>query len=140
MNKHTFTREQLQQLQQNPYVFHATSNKIFFTKEFKQIFTLEHQAGQSSEQILIDHGFDPKVLGKYRVFDLPSRFRREYEKYGEFIEKSSSPKMNLGTCPPPSQPASSEREELNQLRHEVDYLKQQIEFLKKISSVTNTRK
>lgn len=139
MSKHIFTKEQLQQLQQNPYVFHATSNKIFFTKEFKQIFTLEHQAGQTSEQILIDHGFDPKVLGKYRVFDLPSRFRREYEKHGEFIEKLPSPKMNLGTCPPPH-PASSEREELNQLKHEVDYLKQQIEFLKKISLAINTRK
>lgn len=132
MNKHhTFTKQQLEQLRQNPYVLSVTSSRLVLTKEFKEIFYSAYQAGEIPRQILTDHGFDPAVLGDRRIWGISCHIRNEYKKYGEFHQGSRTPNTVHSTGSV-SQSVSSERDELKQLRHEVDYLKQEIEFLKAI--------
>ena len=139
MSRKQFTKEQLDILRQNPYVYSVTSSRLTLTKEFKQIFLTAYNAGGLPRNILEDHGFDISVLGERRIWSISQHIRDEYKKYGEFHE-GYSPRALQGTSSvDPKQPLS-EKDELKQLRHEVDYLKQEIEFLKKISSIRTTRK
>lgn len=139
MSKHPFTNEQIQLLRQNPFTYCVTANRLAFTKEFKEIFYSEYQAGAIPRQILEDHGYDPTILGMRRIWGISCKIRDQYKKYGGFHEGTISPEITRSSSSAPHMPAS-EKEELIQLRHEVDYLKQEINFLKKISSVKTTRR
>ena len=139
MGRKPFTDEQIQMLRQNPYTYSVNRLRLAFTKEFKEIFYSEYQAGELPRQILADHGYDPDVLGERRVWGIAGHIREQYQKYGGFHEGNAGPSQAPSGLLPPNVPAS-EKEELKQLRHEVDYLRQEVEFLKKISSLRTTRK
>lgn len=134
MSKKTFNEEELNILHQNPFTFKVTHNTLSFTKEFKELFLEEYNAGKVPRQILIDHGYDPKMLGNRRIWGISRHIRKQYEKYDDVHEgvTNASPSGQTGQ--------RSDKDELKQLRHEVDYMKQEIEFLKKISSIRNTGK
>lgn len=135
MSRKTFNDEEIFVLRQNPFTFHATHNVLSFTKEFKELFIVEYNGGKLPRQILIDHGYDPDILGDRRVWGISQKIRAQYAKNSGFNEGYHSPAKTLN---PPG--LLSEKEELKQLRQRVDYLEQEIEFLKKISSIRNTRK
>lgn len=139
MSRKPFTDEQIQILRQNPYTYSVNRLRLSFTKEFKEIFYSEYQAGELPRQILADHGYDPEILGERRVWGIASHIREQYQKYGGFHEGSVKPGQEKAEPLSPNTPGS-EKEELKQLRHEVDYLRQEVEFLKKISSLRTTRK
>lgn len=132
-----FTEEQIQELRKNPYVFSVTGTRLMLTKEFKEIFLSEYNAGEIPRNILINHGFDVSMLGDKRVWSISCHIREEYQKYGEFHE-GYAPRSQTSSSA--GFEAASEKDELKQLRHEVEYLKQEMEFLKKISSIRSTRK
>lgn len=139
MSRKPFTNEQILMLRQNPYTYSVTQFQLNLTKEFKEIFFSEYQAGELPRKILEDHGFDPAVLGERRIWSISGHIRKQYMKYGCFHEGSHTQEKR----PPQEQPGDipvSEKEELKQLRHEIDYLKQEVEFLKKISAVRITGK
>ncbi len=135
MSKKTFTEQEVCILRQNPFTFKATQHSLYFTKEFKELFLKEFNAGKIPRQILADHGYDPEMLGDRRVWGISYHIRKQYEKYGDVHEGITRSKPPVGRTTP-----LSEKDELKQLRHEVDYMKQQIEFLKKISSTRTTGK
>lgn len=134
MSKKQFSDEEMDILRQNPFTYKVTRNTLSFTREFKELFLNEYNAGNIPRQILIDHGYDPEMLGDRRIWGISHHIRKQYEKYGEVREGVTYAK------PPSSEKPMSEKDELKQLRHEVDYMKQEIEFLKKISSIRNTGK
>lgn len=134
MSKKLFSDEEMVILRQNPFTYMVTRNTLSFTREFKELFLAEYNAGNIPRQILIDHGYDPEMLGDRRIWGISQHIRQQYEKYGAVHEGTSNAK------PPDSTKPLSDKEELKQLRHEVDYMKQEIEFLKKISSIRNTGK
>lgn len=139
MNKNLFTAEQVLMLRENPYTYQVDQSRLAFTKEFKELFYSEYQAGALPRQILAKYGYDPDVLGQRRVWGISGHIREQYNKYGGFHEgcvssgKGKSDSLDSGI-------PQTQKEELKQLRHEVDYLKQEIAFLKKISSIRTTRK
>lgn len=139
MSRKPFTNEEMQLLRRNPYTYRVTQFQLNLTKEFKEIFYSEYQAGKLPRQILEDHGFDPVILGERRIWSISGHIREQYQKYGGFRDSKPCSKLECPTPPTPGAPVS-QRDELKQLRHEVDYLKQEVEFLKKISSIKNTRK
>lgn len=136
MSKKTFTQEEINILLQNPYTFRVKNNTISFTLELKKIFMEKYRQGMMPRQILLEHGYDPEILGDCRIWGIAQRIKNEYfESDGCFSKERvqhRKPKEPTGQL--------SEKEEIKQLRQEVDYLKQEIEFLKKISSVRITRK
>ena len=138
MSRNPFTKEQLNILRQNPYIYSVTGTRITLTKEFKEIFMSEYQAGESPRKILEDHGFDISIIGERRIWSISCHIRSEYDKYGEFHQGYAPRNPGSRTAADPNQ--LSEKDELKQLRHEVDYLKQEVDFLKKISSIRTTRK
>lgn len=134
MSKKPFTDEEMDVLRQNPFTFKVTRNTLSFTKEFKELFVAEYNDGNIPRQILIDHGYDPEMLGDRRIWGISQHIRKQYKKCGKVHEGTS--------CAKPTGQAKplSVKDELKQLRHEVDYMKQEIEFLKKISSIRTTGK
>lgn len=138
MSRNPFTIEQVQLLSQNPYTYNVNRLRLSFTKEFKEIFYSEYQAGELPRQILADHSYDPVILGARRIWGISCHIREQYEKYGGFHEGPAPPKTMRSASA--SDVPATEKDELKQLRHEVDYLKQEVEFLKKIPSVRTIRK
>lgn len=139
MSKKLFTKEQQQLLRNNPYVYSVTPLRLHLTKEFKELFMTAYNSGDSSRAILENYGFDITVIGERRVWSISNHIRTEYQKYGEFHE-GYGPRNPKPISVPPSDQPLTEKEEIQQLRHEIDYLKQEMEFLKKISSIRTTRK
>ena len=136
MSKKPFTAEEIIILRQNPFTYKVTNSTLSFTKEFKELFITEYNAGVVPRQILANHGYDPEILGDRRIWGISQHLRAQYEEFGG----------NFSGCSTASRRAKnpdkllSEKDELKRLRQEVDYLKQEIEFLKKISSIRTTRK
>ena len=139
MSRKQFTKEQIDILRQNPYVYSVTGSRLTLTKEFKEIFLTSYKAGELPRNILENHGFDISILGERRVWSISQHIREEFKKYGEFHEGYGPRSSRSTPSADPNQPLS-EKDELKQLRHDVDYLKQEMEFLKKISSIRTTRK
>lgn len=139
MNKHYFTAEQVLMLRENPYTYQVDQYRLAFTKEFKELFYSEYQAGTLPRQILAKYGYDPAVLGQRRVWGISGHIREQYNKYGGFHEGNVS-SGRTKSAPLHSGMPASDKDELKQLRYEVDYLKQEVAFLKKISSIRTTRK
>ena len=134
-----FTNEQVLMLSQNPYTYSVNRERLFLTKEFKEIFYAKYQAGEIPRQILADHGYAPEVLGKVRIWGISAHIKKEYKKYESFKE-GYTPSRSTKTTSLPPKSAASEKDELKHLQHELDYLKQEVAFLKKISSIRTMRK
>ncbi len=134
MNRSQFTDEQMQLLRQNPYTHSVTKTRLTFTKEFKEIFHAQYQAGNLPRQILIDHGYNPEILGDRRIWSIAGHIQEQFKKYGEFHE-GRAPHRLLKPGTLTSNKHTSEKDEIKQLTQEVDYLKQELAFLKKISLI-----
>ena len=75
MGNKYFTNEQVEQLKRNEYVKKVSEKSITYTEEFKERFLLEYNSGKPLSQILIEMGFDPKVLGERRVSNIVQRIK-----------------------------------------------------------------
>lgn len=136
MGKKPFTAEEIIILRQNPFTYKVTNNTLSFTKEFKELFITEYNAGVIPRQILANHGYEPEILGDRRICGISQHLRAQYEESGgNFSGCSTGSRRSKNP-----DKMSSEKDELKRLRQEVDYLKQEMEFLKKISSIRTTRK
>lgn len=134
MSKKVFTNEEIEMLRSNPYTYAVTPHVISFTKEFKELFWEEYQAGIIPRQILEKYGYPAEVLGKQRIWGIAHTIKAQFYSEDGLHEGSLQKKT-------PSAISSGTTEEaVAQLQHEVEYLKQEIEFLKKISSIRPTRK
>ncbi len=135
MNRKVFTEEEVEMLRGNPYTYAVTPHILSFTKEFKELFWEEHQAGAVPRQILERHGYPSDVLGRERIWGIAHTIKKQYYSPDGLHEGSLSKSAR------PSEGGKQTTEErVNRLQGEVEYLRQEIEFLKKISSIRTTRK
>ena len=77
MSKGTFSAEQLNALERNPYVETVTPRRITYTEEFKRHFVEEYRMGKGPSQIFKESGFDVVALGHKRIERASDRFRTQ---------------------------------------------------------------
>jgi len=123
-----FTEEQMAYLKANRYVATANRNTVHFTAAFKERFwEMYTQENMRPMEIVRELGIDTKILGRARIRGLAQNLKKEYARYGKFIDIIRGKPMKIAA-------ASTLEEEVSRLRVEVEYLKQEREFLKKIIS------
>ncbi len=120
--------EELAELRSNPYVASIITGRISFTPEFKREAYRQLIEGRPMRSILEEHGIDPEILGKERVWGFAHKLRARAERDEGFadLRRNNSRK-----------PAEQTREQtlaarVEQLEHELAYTRQEVEFLKKI--------
>lgn len=133
MSKKVFTDKEVEMLRNNPYTYAVTPHILSFTKEFKELFWKEYQAGAIPRQILEQCGYPASVLGKKRIWGIAHTIKSQYYSK-EGLREGSLPRNSSGNDDKTAEDA------VRQLQGEVEYLRQEIEFLKKISSTRTIRK
>ena len=135
MSRKVFTPEEVEMLRNNKFTFAVTPHILSFTKEFKELFWREYQAGAIPRQILEKYGYPSDVLGRKRIWGIAHVIKKQYHS-PEGLHEGSLPKSGKSS----DQDARTTEERVKQLQGEVEYLRQELEFLKKISSIRTTRK
>lgn len=123
MSKKLFTKEEIKQLQKNPYIKNVSEKAITYTKEFKELFLCELNKGKATTEIFRNAGFDTKLIGRQRM----DNFSKRVKKNG--IEDTR--KGNSGRARKHDKELTLE-EELKQMKHKNALLEQENEFLKKM--------
>ena len=67
MSKKVFSREEIASLAANPYTHRVSDRQISFTKEFKEKFWQEYNAGKTPAEIVKECGYEVDVLGLRRI-------------------------------------------------------------------------
>lgn len=114
MSKKPFTAEEIIILRQNPFTYKVTNNTLSFTKEFKELFITEYNAGITPRQILANHGYDPEILGDRRIWGISQYLRAQYEESGGSFSGRSTVSRRIKN---PDKPLS-EKDELKLLLSE----------------------
>lgn len=73
------SEEQMAELESNPFVIKVTSEKIFYSEEFKRHFIAEYNSGKKPTEIFREAGFDPKMIGAKRIERSSARWRKAFE-------------------------------------------------------------
>lgn len=124
-----YTKKQQKELEKNPYTYKATDNRIFFTKEFKQVFWIKYNAGMSPRTILKELDYDLSYFNQGQIDNIVQHLRKKSiagEQFTEGYSKERRP--NIKTPPPDNSPQT-----IQQMQNEITYLRQEVEFLKKVS-------
>lgn len=125
MGKKYFTPEQVEDLRQNKYVKKVSEKSITYTEEFKEIFILEYNFGKLPSHILIEMGFDPKILGQKRVDTIVQRTKQQSLRPEGFKDTRTN---NPNSGRPISRNLSQE-EIIAKQQTEIELLKAKVEFL-----------
>lgn len=138
MNRNKFTKREIQLIKNNPYTYKVTESQIFYTKEFKEEFWRRYQAGESPRSIVEALGYDPDMIGQYRINGLQINIQKQAKRPEGFTEgkgrrKSRKPELYDVEHHPSD-------ETIIKMQHELLYLRQEVEFLKKITSLKDTKK
>ena len=123
-----YTKKQQKELEKNPYTYKATDNRIFFTKEFKQVFWIKYNAGMSPRTILKELDYDLSYFNQGQIDNIVQHLRKKSiagEQFTEGYSKERRP--NIKTPPPDNSPQT-----IQQMQNEIAYLRQEVEFLKKV--------
>lgn len=124
-----YTKKQQKELEKNPYTYKATDNRIFFTKEFKQVFWIKYNAGMSPRTILKELDYDLSYFNQGQIDNIVQHLRKKSiagEQFTKGYSKERRP--NIKTPPPDNSPQT-----IQQMQNEIAYLRQEVEFLKKVS-------
>lgn len=129
MSRHVFTDEQIEELNNNPYVISVTSKYINYSEEFKKLFLKDYSNGMSPIDIFRKYGLDPDTLGEQRRHNFVMRIKRQSQSLDGFKDMR---KVNSGR--PRTKDLTSE-ERIAQLNHKINILKQENDFLKRVRSI-----
>ena len=122
-----FTKEEMDQLRECPYVLKVTQSQVHFSVEFKQQFWDALYRGEHPHDAVANLGVDPAILGYNRVLGLRSSIQkdlkdgkgfRDLNTYGEYLEGYASPEVTI-----------------KHLEQQLAYRTQEVEYLKKIVSL-----
>ena len=122
-----FTKEEMDQLRECPYVLKVTPSIVHFSTEFKQQFWDALYTGEHPHDVIASLGIDPDVLGSYRVSGLKGMIQKELKSgkgfrdlntYGKYLEGCTSPEVMI-----------------KHLEQQLAYKTQEVEYLKKIVSL-----
>ena len=72
-----YTKKQQDELMKNKYTFKVAKDRIFFTKEFKQLFWNKYQAGLSPRKIIKELGYDLKYFSQGQIDSLVQHLRKK---------------------------------------------------------------
>ena len=123
MGKNYFTPEQVEQLRKNKYVKHVSEKAITYTEEFKETFMLEYETGKTRSQILIEMGFDPKMLGTSRIRNISYMTRKQANRPEGFKDTRSTESGR------PRTKDLTQEELIERQKQEIEILKAKVEFL-----------
>ena len=123
MGKNYFTPEQVDELRKNKYVKHVSEKAITYTEEFKEIFILEYRNGKLPSQILLEMGFDYKLLGERRVSNIVQAVKKQSVRPERFkdtrADSSGRPRTRDLT----------QEELIERQKQEIELLKAKVEYL-----------
>ena len=123
MGKNYFTQEQVKDLMENKYVKHVSEKAITYTEEFKEIFLLEYQNGKLPSQILIDMGFNIKVLGQRRIDNILQTCKKQVLRPEGFKDTRATSSGR------PRTKDLTQEELIERQKQEIEMLKAKVEFL-----------
>jgi hypothetical protein len=126
-----FTDEEMNRLRASPYVLDVSPSIVHFSAEFKSKFWDGIQQDKTPQEMVVELGIDPELLGVNRVNGLKTMIRnevragkgfRDMRTYGSFLDAYTDPKVKV-----------------KYLEQQIAYKDQEIEFLKKIVSISQRR-
>ena len=128
MGCNKFTKEQVEQLNKNPYVIKASEKAITYSEEFKQEFMQRYQAGKTPSEILRELGFNTSALKKSRIKNIVQRCK----KYDLRPEGTADTRKNNSNMGRPRTKDLTLEEQVERLKHKNLVLEQENNFLKKM--------
>lgn len=139
--KKVFTKEQVEQMRQNPYTQRVDTKSISYTTEFKRAFWELSLQGYSGVAAFAKLGYDPDVIGFERIHNTTKRIRRAAQT-PEGVEPKPTGRVRLRKehFKEADLTKMSQREAAKRMQREIVYLQQQVEFLKKIMPQANSSK
>jgi hypothetical protein len=114
------SEEGMIRLKESPYVLKVTKYNVFFSAEFKRLLYLEIKKHRKIEDVLIEHGIDPEILGPGRIAGLLNTIYKAKSPLD--FRDGKSKKITL-------------EDKVKFLEQQLVYKEQEIEFLKKIVSL-----
>lgn len=78
MGRGRFTKEEIRELRENPYVSAVSETRIIYTNEFKHKFVEEYMNGRKPTEIFREAGFDVKALGSKRIERACARWKESF--------------------------------------------------------------
>lgn len=131
MSKKQFTEQEIEILKENQYVKRVGPKGITYTDEMKHFAIVEWEKGVNSTQIFRNAGFNPKIIGDYRIKSAMRRWRKAYKKSG-VMGLQDTRKKKSGR---PLERELSLEEENERLRAKNKFLEVQLEFQKKLDMI-----
>lgn len=125
--KKLFTKQEVLELRDNPYVASISEETITFTEEFKRIFYEQKRAGVKIRDIFEKYGISPDVIGEGRISSFSWRVNKMAKRTNGFTDLRCNNKRQARKDAP-----ESLEERVRLLEGELEYTKQVVEFLKKI--------
>ena len=130
-----FTPEQMELLAANPFTYKVTSLRISYTLEFKNLFLVHYESGETVKDIFENMGYDVAVIGHNRIYSFAKRLIDQAEagkiptEQSPRVKQEKPANVDYNTMPAQQSVAAMQRE--------IAYLRQQLEFLKKITELDN---
>lgn len=93
MSKHVFTDEQIEELNNNPYVISVTPKYVNYSEEFKKLFLEDYSNGMPPIDIFKKYGLDPDLPGAKRRYNFVMRIKRQSQRLDGFKDMR---KVNSG--------------------------------------------
>lgn len=135
MERTSFTQKQLKELKSNAYTYKVTSDRIWFTIDFKEAFWIKYQAGTTPRQALKELGYDISYFGQKRIDGIVQKIRKEVIAGQGFSEGSNRTKRILMKEPK----NTNSQQTVERMQNELLYLRQEVEFIKKIIKASNSK-
>ena len=132
MSKRIFTKEQIEELSQNPNVANCSERSILYHKDFKVSAVKKHREGITPSWIFKEAGFNLAVIGHETPEWCMSRWRRTFRDKGEAGLRKDGRKGNNPQGRPKGIGHLSDKEKLKYLEAQVAYLKAENDFLAKL--------
>ena len=124
------TAEEREILLKSPHVEKVSSSNVSFTPEFKREIYREMLNGKTVSEILFEHGINPDMLGKGRVWGIAYTLKKNADREEGFNDLRGQNQRK----PVATEKAKEKtlEDKIKQLEHELAYTRQEVEFLKKI--------
>jgi hypothetical protein len=131
MSEKLFTDEEIKILKQNKYVKRVGPKGITYTDEMKHFAISEWEKGVTSTQVFINAGFEPRMIGDYRVKSSMRRWKRAFKENGIMGLQDT----RKGFSGRPLKRELSLEEQIERLEAKNKFLKVQLEFQKKLDMI-----
>ena len=128
----TFTDEQVQALNENPYVIQATNRRISYTTDFKKLFVEKYAEGLTPREIFYQAGFDVMALGNKRIERVSDRWRQMNNegRFGEEAQYVEVHKNKARGREPLRDTIQRQSDEISKLENEITKLKAELTALR----------